>query len=68
MPIGKAVQAIDLIRQIAPNVTTTEAPRLAPILINQNNQEPWYLSKVTWGAVAAILGGLGTHGRAVLVR
>lgn len=60
MPLNKASQAINLIQSVAPNVSTVEAARLAPILINQNNQEPWYLSKVTWGAIAAILGGLGT--------
>ncbi|GGA60707.1 hypothetical protein [Pelagibacterium lentulum] len=60
MPLRTALQAIELIQKIAPNVSRPEAERLAPILINQNNQEPWYQSRVTWGAIAAILSGLGT--------
>lgn len=60
MPLNKISQAIRLIQQIAPSVTRPEAEKLAPVLINQNNQEPWYRSRVTWGAVAAILSGLAT--------
>lgn len=46
--------------QRAPQVAYEAAKELAPVLVNMTNQEPWYQSRVTWGAVAAILGGLGT--------
>ena len=32
----------------------------AEVIVNQTNNEPWWQSRVTWGALAAILGGLGT--------
>ena len=44
----------------APQVAYEAAKELAPVLVNQTNNEPWYQSRVTWGAIAAILGGLGT--------
>ncbi len=46
--------------QRAPQVAYDAAKELAPVLVNLTNNEPWYQSRVTWGAVAAILGGLGT--------
>jgi len=33
---------------------------IAPIVVNATNSEPWFQSRVTWGAIAAILSGLGT--------
>lgn len=44
----------------APQVAYEAAKELAPVLVNLTNNEPWYQSRVTWGAVAAILSGLGT--------
>lgn len=36
------------------------------VIVNQTNQEPWYLSVVTWGSILAmIFGVLGTFGYAV---
>ena len=44
----------------APQVAFEAAKELAPVLVNLTNNEPWYQSRVTWGAIAAILSGLGT--------
>lgn len=30
----------------------------AEVIMNQTNQEPWYLSRVTWGAILAAVAGL----------
>jgi hypothetical protein len=60
MPLRTALQAIELIQKVAPSVTRPEAERLAPILVNQTNNEPWYRSRVTWGALASILAGAST--------
>ena len=31
---------------------------VAAVVVNQTNQEPWYQSRVTWGAIIAVAGGL----------
>lgn len=46
--------------QRAPQVAYEAAKELAPVLVNMTNNEPWYQSRMTWGAIAAILGGLST--------
>ncbi len=40
--------------------TPTAITEAAKVIVNQTNNEPWWQSRVTWGAIAAILGGLGT--------
>ena len=64
MPLNNASQAINLIQTVAPNVSTVEAARLAPILINQNNQEPWLQGHL--GRHCGDHGRPGHDGRAVL--
>lgn len=39
---------------LVPNVTK----EIAKVVINQTNQEPWYQSRVTWGAIIAGISGL----------
>lgn len=34
------------------------AQQVAPIIVNQTNQEPWFRSRVIWGSIVAILGGV----------
>lgn len=31
---------------------------VAAVVVNQTNAEPWYQSRVTWGAIIAVLAGL----------
>jgi hypothetical protein len=38
------------------------AKELRPVLEHLTNNEPWYRSNVTWGALFAIMGGLSTIG------
>lgn len=40
--------------QIAREVTN----EVAAVVVNQTNNEPWYQSRVTWGAVIAVASGL----------
>lgn len=40
------------------------AKELQPVLEHLTNNEPWYQSRVTWGAIFAILGGIATIGTA----
>ena len=35
---------------------------VAPVIEHLTNNEPWYRSRVTWGAIFAILGGVATIG------
>jgi hypothetical protein len=49
-------------RAIVPKVTE----EVAQVIVNQTNQEPWYQSRVTWGAILAALAGiLGIFGYAL---
>lgn len=34
------------------------AAKVAPVIVNQSNQEPWYQSRVTWGALLSIATGI----------
>lgn len=54
--------------QRAPQVAYEAAKELAPVLVNMTNNEPWWQSRVTWGAIAAILGGLGTMAGLIAAR
>jgi hypothetical protein len=47
-----------------PVVKVEVAKELAPVIEHLTNNEPWYQSRVTWGAVFAILGGVATIGTA----
>jgi len=44
----------------APMVAQKTAEAIAPMLVNQANAEPWYQSRVTWGALVSIGTGLAT--------
>lgn len=44
----------------APLVAQKAAEAVAPLLVNQANAEPWYQSRVTWGALVSIGTGLAT--------
>jgi len=45
-----------------PVVKVEVAKELQPALEHLTNNEPWYQSRVTWGAIFAILGGVATIG------
>lgn len=42
----------------APLIADKVAEAVAPVLINKANAEPWYQSRVTWGALGSIATGL----------
>jgi hypothetical protein len=48
----------------APVVRQEVANAVAPVIEHLTNNEPWYQSRVTWGAIFAILGGIATIGTA----
>lgn len=46
-----------------PNAALPIAQAVAPIIAHATNSEPWYQSRVTWGAILAALAGvLGLFG------
>jgi hypothetical protein len=47
-----------------PVVKVEVAKELTPVIEHLTNNEPWYQSRVTWGAIFAILGGVATIGTA----
>lgn len=49
----------------APVVRQEVAEVVAPVIEHLTNNEPWYQSRVTWGAIFAILGGVATIGTAM---
>lgn len=51
-----------------PQGTPEAVTEAAKVIVNQTNNEPWWQSRVTWGAIAAILGGLGTMAGLVAAR
>lgn len=51
------VQPVD-----APIVRQEVAEAVAPVIEHLTNNEPWYRSRVTWGAIFAILGGVASIG------
>jgi len=38
----------------AEDVARAAAEAVAPVLVNKTNSEPWYQSRVTWGALVSI--------------
>lgn len=44
----------------AAEVAQAAAEAAAPVLVNKTNSEPWYQSRVTWGALVSIGTGLAT--------
>lgn len=46
-----------------PPVTAAVVAKVAPVVLHATNNEPWYQSRVTWGAIASIalplLGAVG---------
>ena len=44
----------------AQEVAKRAAEAAAPVLVNATNSEPWYQSRVTWGALVSIGTGLAT--------
>ncbi len=53
-----------IVKDPANSVTQADAPairkELVPVIEHLTNGEPWYKSRVTWGAIGAIFGGIGT--------
>lgn len=48
-----------------PIITQAVVDAVAPIVANATNNEPWYQSRVTWGAILAGFAGiLGVFGKA----
>ncbi len=47
-----------------PAVRQEVAKEVKPVIEHLTNNEPWYRSRVTWGAIFAILGGIATIGTA----
>lgn len=45
-----------------PVVQQQVAKELKPVLEHLTNSEPWFRSRVTWGAIFAILGGIASIG------
>lgn len=44
----------------ARQVASAAAEAVAPLIVNKANAEPWYQSRVTWGALVSIGTGLAT--------
>lgn len=42
----------------AVRVAEQVAAKVAPVIVSQANQEPWYQSRVTWGALLSIATGI----------
>lgn len=42
----------------APEVAAAAAEAVAPMMVNKANAEPWYQSRVTWGAIGSISTGV----------
>jgi hypothetical protein len=42
----------------ATQIAERVAQQVAPVIVNQANQEPWYQSRVILGSIVAILGGV----------
>ncbi len=49
---------------VKPEVRDAVAQEVAPVIEHLTNNEPWYQSRVSWGALFAILGGIATIGTA----
>jgi hypothetical protein len=51
-----------------PIITQEVMKRVEPIIASATNNEPWYQSRVTWGAIlAGVAGVLGVFGKAELL-
>ncbi|MBF9234676.1 hypothetical protein [Microvirga alba] len=50
--------AVPVARVDAPAVREEVAAVVKPVIEHLTNNEPWYASRVTWGAIATILSGL----------
>jgi hypothetical protein len=50
---------------VRPEVREAVAEEVGPVIEHLTNNEPWFRSRVTWGAIFAILGGVATIGTAV---
>ena len=49
---------------VKPEVREAVAQEVAPVIEHLTNNESWWRSRVTWGAIFAILGGVATIGTA----
>jgi hypothetical protein len=47
---------------VSADAATQVTREVAAVVVNQANQEPWYQSRVTWGAIIAVAGGLAGIG------
>lgn len=61
-----ASQSVGLDAGDAAQITNDVTKEVAAVVVNQTNNEPWYQSRVTWGAILAALAGiLGMFGYAL---
>jgi hypothetical protein len=55
--------SINLTDASADRMKTAITREMSSVIVNQTNQEPWYQSRVTWGAIMAVVaGGAGLVG------
>lgn len=47
---------------VTPEAKAQVVKEVAAVVINKTNAEPWYQSRVTWGAIIAVVGGLAGIG------
>jgi hypothetical protein len=50
---------------VKPEVREVVAKEVGPVIEHLTNNEPFYKSRVSWGALFAILGGVATIGTAI---
>lgn len=52
--VGKKAAAAPITTEVMDTLTR----ETAAVVLNQTNNEPWYQSRVTWGAIIAVIAGL----------
>jgi len=50
---------------VKPEIEQAVKREVAPVIEHLTNNEPFYKSRVTWGAIFAIMGGIATIGTAI---
>lgn len=55
----KTKMGVEDVKKVEPALTKAVEKELAPVIEHLTNQEPWYQSRVTIGALVAVLAGLG---------
>ncbi|PZO78421.1 MAG: hypothetical protein DI629_12020 [Mesorhizobium amorphae] len=56
--IDKHLAAAPVDMMDASDIKAEVTREVAAVVVNQTNQEPWYQSRVTWGAIFAVGGGI----------